>query len=143
MSDFPKVTGVELEPVKPDPSDLRKIAHMASKRGTKLNPVTWVVRVLMEEFPEPTGLGLELLVGDQPVRKYTQVDGGVAFVVNDPKQLRALMGKEVSWRVPGTTDVQDTGARLTGGVPFPPVIGISRSVCIDRRSSSAYWAPMK
>jgi hypothetical protein len=56
-------------------------------------------------------------VGDEPVRKYTQVQDGVAFVVNDPERLQNMLGKELRWRVPGEPASHATGVRLMAAMP--------------------------
>ena len=117
MIQIPQVTHVQVEAAEPEASDLRTIQHLASTRSAAITPVSWVVRVQLDQVPAASGQALELLIGHDVVRKYTQIPGGVAFVVNDPERLQNMLGKELSWRIPGDSTVHNSGVRLTAAMP--------------------------
>jgi hypothetical protein len=117
MIAIPQVTSVQIEPAQPEASDLRTIQHLESARSQAIEPVTWIVRVELDHLPVAAGQGLELLVGGERILKYTQVEGGVAFVVNDPERLQRMLGQELSWRIPGDSIVHSSGARLAAAAP--------------------------
>ncbi len=107
-----KVTNVEVVPVQPDVSDLRKIKHFAKTRSKELDEVTMVYKIYMEFLPEPTGQTIELFVGDHKIRKYTPFENGIFFVVNDPDVAESLEGEEVCFVLPGQEEVLRTGVRV-------------------------------
>jgi hypothetical protein len=117
MTDFPKINKVQVEPVQPEASDKRVLAYRTQQSKEAMKPVVWVVRVALDKLPEPTGLGLELLVGDVPVRKYSPVEDGICFTVSGASELQSLSGGELGWRFPGDDTIHRTGVFLESGDP--------------------------
>ncbi len=108
----PKVVRVEVHAARPEAADLRKIHHYSDDRAVDLPQVTWVYKIYLDELPEPAGAGLELLVGDHSVRKYSAFPGGLFFTVNDPDLIEKMAGGDVRFRVHGTDEVVEGGARM-------------------------------
>jgi len=106
------LTNIQLLLARPEVADLRKIHHFAAERGTQIEEVSYIVKLYTETLPIQNSLGVELYVGNQPIRQYAQFKHGIYFKVNDPQQLSNLQGGEVRFRRPGSEEFINTGVRL-------------------------------
>lgn len=120
--EIPKIDRVEIHAARPEPADLRWLAHLAEDRKATLAPVTWLYKLYVPALPEPRGALLELLVGDTPIRRYSEFPGGLYFTVNDPELAQALAGQPICFRHEGEAEVHDTGVRM------PPAAARLRAV---------------
>lgn len=109
---IPKIDRVEIHAARPEPADLRRLAHLAETRKAQLPPVTWLYKLYIPALPEPRGALLELFVGDVPIRRYSEFPGGIYFTVHDPEQAKELAGKPIGFREEGEAQVHDTGVRM-------------------------------
>lgn len=114
--EIPKIDRVEIHAARPEPADLRWLARLAEGRAAKLAPVTWLYKLYVPALPEPRGALLELLVGDTPIRRYSEFPGGIYFTVNDPDLVQALAGQPICFRQEGEAQVHDTGVRMPQAV---------------------------
>jgi hypothetical protein len=105
------LTNVQLLLARPEMADMRKIHHYAAERGAHIEEVSYIVKLYTENLPVDS-LGVELYVGSQQIRKYSQFKNGVYFKVNDPQQLSALEGQEIRFRRPGSEEFANTGVRV-------------------------------
>lgn len=110
--EIPKIDRVEIHAARPEPADRRWLARLAEDRKAELAPVTWLYKLYVPALPEPRGALLELLVGDTPIRRYSEFPGGIYFTVNDPELTQALVGQPICFRWEGEAEVHDTGARM-------------------------------
>jgi hypothetical protein len=106
------LTNIQLLLARPEGADLRKIHHFAADRGAEVEEVSYIVKLYTDTLPVQNSLGVELYVGDHPIRQYAQFKHGIYFKVNDPQQLANLQGGEVRFRRPGTAEFIQTGVRL-------------------------------
>lgn len=106
------LTNVQLLLARPEGADLRKIRHYAAERGTEIEEVSYIVKLYTQTPPIYNSRGVELYVGNQQIRQYSQFKNGIYFKVNDPQQLSALQGEEVRFRRPGADEFINTGVRL-------------------------------
>ncbi|NEP09431.1 MAG: hypothetical protein F6K14_04170 [Symploca sp. SIO2C1] len=106
------LTNIQLLLARPEAADMRKIHHYAAQRNASIEEVSYMVK-LYTQTPLPTNsMGVELYVGNQKIRKYSQFKHGIYFKVNDPQQLSTLQGEEVRFRTPGTEEFINTGIRV-------------------------------
>lgn len=106
------LTNIQLMPARPEVADLRKINHYATERGTEVEEVSYIVKLYTATPPVYNSMGMELYVGSQEIRKYSQFKNGIYFKINDPQQLSKLQGEEVRFRRPGADEFINTGVRL-------------------------------
>ena len=106
------LTSVQLILARPEMADLRKIRHYAAERSVEVEEVSYIVKLYLETPPVYNSLGMELYVGDQQIRRYSQFENGIYFKVNDPQQLSTLQGEEIRFRRPGMDEFVNTGIRL-------------------------------
>ncbi|WP_416669834.1 hypothetical protein [Egbenema bharatensis] len=106
------LSNVQLQPARPEAADLRRIEHYAAARGTDVEEVSYIVKLYIETPPVQNSLGVELFVGEQQIRQYSQFANGIYFKVNDPQLLAALQGEEVRFRRPGADEFINTGVRV-------------------------------
>jgi hypothetical protein len=95
------LTSIQLVLARPEAADLRKIHYYAAETGAAVEEVSYIVKLYLGSPPVSNSMGLELYVGDQKIRKYSQFSHGIYFKINDPQQLPALEGQEVRFRRPG------------------------------------------
>lgn len=115
------LTTIQLVLARPEPADLRRIHHFTAQTGEQVEEVSYIVKLYIESPPVYDNMGLELYVGDEQIRKYSQFKNGIYFKVNDPQQLSALEGQPVRFRRPGS------GEFINTGVSFPTEDVSSRS----------------
>ena len=106
------LTNIQLLLARPEAADLRKIRHYAAERGAEVEEVSYMVKLYTQTPPVYNSMGVELYVGDQQIRQYSQFKNGIYFKVNDPQQLSTLQGEEVRFRRPDTDEFINTGVRL-------------------------------
>ena len=106
------LTNIQLLLARPEVADLRKIRHYAADRGAEIEEVSYMVKLYTQTPPVYNSMGVELYVGNQKIRQYSQFKNGIYFKVNDPQQLSALQGEEVRFRRPGADEFINTGVRL-------------------------------
>lgn len=106
------LTAVQLLPAQPEAADLRKIHHFAAEAGAPIEEVSYIVKLYTGTSVPQNSLGVELYVGEQPIRQYFQFKHGIYFKVNNPQQLAALQGKEVRFRRPGLDEFVNTGVHV-------------------------------
>ena len=106
------LTNIQLVLARPEVADLRKIHHYAAERGAEVQEVSYLVKLYTGTPPVYNSMGVELYVGNQQIRKYSQFKNGIYFKVNDPQQLSNLQGEEVRFRRPGEEEFINTGVRL-------------------------------
>jgi hypothetical protein len=109
------VTKIQLRLARPEEADMRKIQHYAAESGAALaeaEPASALVKLYLQT-PLPTdGMGIELYVNDQLIRRYSTFKNGIYFKVNDPQKLSNLRGGEVRFHRPGTDEFLDTGVTI-------------------------------
>lgn len=103
------LTTIQLVLARPEPADLRRIHHFTAQTGERIEEVSYIVKLYIESPPVYNSMGLELYVGDEQIRKYSQFKNGIYFKVNDPQQLAALEGQPVRFRRPGSEEFINTG----------------------------------
>ena len=106
------LTSVQLLLARPEMADLRKIRHYAAEQVAEVEEVSYIVKLYIETPPVYNSMGMELYVGDQQIRRYSQFKNGIYFKVNDPQQLSTLQGEEIRFRRPGMDEFVNTGIRL-------------------------------
>ena len=106
------LTSIQLLVARPEEADLRKIQHYAAERGADTEEVSYLVKLYIKTPLVQDSMGVELYVGDQPIRRYSQFKNGIYFKVNDPQKLSSLRGREVRFRRPGTDELISTGVRF-------------------------------
>ncbi|MBI4785199.1 MAG: hypothetical protein HY785_28420 [Oscillatoriophycideae cyanobacterium NC_groundwater_1537_Pr4_S-0.65um_50_18] len=106
------LTNVQLLLARPEEADLRKIQHYAAARGAEIEEVSYIVKLYIQTPPVYNSMGVELYVGNQQIRQYSQFKNGIYFKVNDLQQLSDLQGKEVRFHRPGSDEFISTGVRM-------------------------------
>lgn len=106
------LTNIQLLLARPEVADLRKIRYYAAERGADIEEVSYIVKLYTQTPPVYNSMGVELYVGNQQIRQYSQFKNGIYFKVNDPQQLSTLQGEEVRFRRPGADKFINTGVRL-------------------------------
>ncbi|MGI0484974.1 hypothetical protein ACN4EK_06020 [Pantanalinema rosaneae CENA516] len=106
------LTSAQLMLARPEVADLRRIHHFAAERREKVEEVSYIVKLYVQSPPVYDSRGVELYVGDQQIRQYSQFSNGIYFKVNDPQQLATLQGEEVRFRRPGSDEFINTGVRI-------------------------------
>ena len=119
----PTISRVEIVPARPEPADLRRIRHLSAERNVDVPEVTYVVKVYLDDLPEPAGQAFDLFVGEHRVTKYTEFPEGVYFQVNDPYEIDSLRGESVRIRVPDEERFLDSEAAFAP--PAPPKLGLA------------------
>ena len=117
---LPKVTEIEVVGTQPKASDLRKIEFIASRENIAISPVTYLVKIELEDSEAAlSGQGFSLYVGDQRIEKYSGYKNGIYFTVNDPRFFDEHRGEEIRLSFDDETIV-DTGKTL----PVEPVANV-------------------
>ncbi|MFM7448300.1 MAG: hypothetical protein ACKO24_06865 [Leptolyngbyaceae cyanobacterium] len=106
------LTAIQLLPAQPEAADLRKIHHLAAATETPIQEVSYIIKLYTGSSLPQNSLGVELYVGNQPIRQYFQFKNGIYFKVNNPDQLAALQGQEVRFRRPGLDQFVNTGIQV-------------------------------
>jgi hypothetical protein len=93
---LPKVTDVAVVGTQPKPADLRRMEFIASNENVTIPPVTYVVKIALEDSQDmSSGQGVDLYVGEERIEKYSGYKGGIYFKVNDPRFFEQHKGKEI------------------------------------------------
>lgn len=109
------LTDIQLLLARPEEADLRKIQHYAAERGitaADAEKASTIVKLYLKTPLPNDSMGVELYVGDQQIRRYSQFKNGIYFKVNDPQKLSSLRGGEVRFRRPGTDEFINTGVHI-------------------------------
>ncbi|NEQ67151.1 MAG: hypothetical protein F6K21_16910 [Symploca sp. SIO2D2] len=120
------LTNIQLLLARPEAADLRKIHHYAAARNAPIEEVSYIVKLYTQTPLPNNSMGVELYVGSQQIRKYSQFKNGIYFKVNDSQQLSSLQGEEVRFRRPGADEFLNTGVR----VPAKDTIARSRRTVV-------------
>ena len=114
----PKVVSAEVVAAQPTEGDKPMLAGLSAEVGRRLPPEAFIVKIRLEEIPEPTGSGWALYVGDTRIPKYWEYPDGIYFKVLDEAFLAEHEGERLQFSENGTEFV-DTGVKLPGPGPTP------------------------
>jgi hypothetical protein len=107
----PKVVSAEVVATQPTAGDSPMIARLSTELNRSLPEAAFIVKIELEQLPEPTGDGWALYVGDTRIPKYWEYPGGIYFKVFDPAFLEEHQGEPLRFSHDGVTFVK-TGVRL-------------------------------
>jgi hypothetical protein len=108
-----KSPAIEIVKIKPSAGDLRKAKekHKSDSTSTNQDEQVHVVKIYVT-MPPARGKGWNLYVGDTKIEEYGGFGEGIFFKVYDPKDLDALKGKPIRFRM--DDQVVDLGVNLPG-----------------------------
>jgi len=109
----PKVVSAEVVAAQPTDADKRMLAGLSSEVGRRLPSTAFIVKIRLEEIPEPTGAGWALYVGDTRIPKYWEYPGGIYFKVLDQAFLDDHRGEPLRFSLNDQRFV-NTGVNLPG-----------------------------
>jgi hypothetical protein len=109
----PKVVSAEVVAAQPTDADVPMIAGLSSEVGRRLPSTAFIVKVRLEEIPEPAGSGWALYVGATRIPKYWEYPGGIYFKVLDQTFLDEHRGEPLRFSLNDQKFV-NTGVTLPG-----------------------------
>lgn len=109
----PKVVSAEVVAAQPTEGDKPMLAGLSAEVGRRLPPEAFIVKIRLEEIPEPTGSGWALYVGDTRIPKYWEYPGGIYFKVLDQAFLDEHRGEPLRFSLNDQKFV-NTGVKLPG-----------------------------
>jgi hypothetical protein len=109
----PKVVSAEIVAAQPTEGDTPMIARLSTELNRRLPAAAFIVKIELEELPEPTGDGWALYVGDTRIPKYWEYSGGIYFKVFDQTFLTDHRGEPLRFTHDGEKFV-NTGVTLPG-----------------------------
>lgn len=107
----PKISGIEVEAVKPNEADSEKIARISADTNRSLPQVAQVVKVRLTSKPPVTSMAWRLYVGDVLIPKYWESEDGIYFTVLDPQFFSDHKGDPLRFS-PDGVDFFETGMKL-------------------------------
>lgn len=125
--DLPRVVGVDAIGTQPKPSDTRKMAYLTANENVTIEPVTYIVRVALDDSRDDFGgKGFWLYVGERRIEKYSGYREGIFFKVYDPRFFDELGGQEIR--------LTEDGENFVGTGQYLPTLAgdLSNAVMIDR-----------
>ncbi len=126
---YPSITGIEIIPIEPRAIDLTYLENISRAEGVQLPRVAYIVKIFLDQLPAPTGAGMQVLLGEEPIRRYGQFSRGIFLLVHNPRFLSEHAGAPIRFRWDGT-EPSDTGWQ------FP-----SSSVAAEGAIAAAETAP--
>jgi hypothetical protein len=115
----PKVISAEVVAAQPTDADTPMIARLSTELNRRLPATAFIVKIRLENIPEPTGDGWALYVGDTRIPKYWEYPGGIYFKVFDQAFLADHQGEPLRFSH-NDKDFVDTGVNL-------PRTGVARA----------------
>ena len=109
----PKVVSAEVVAAQPTDADRPMIAALSGEVGRRLPSTAFIVKIRLDEIPEPAGAGWALYVGDTRIPKYWEYPGGIYFKVLDQSFLEEHRGEPLRFSLNDQKFV-DTGVSLPG-----------------------------
>ncbi len=101
-----KIKRIQIVPVKPEPSDERKLAHFRETLKLPLEPVLYLVKVYLAEPLPTTSSGYSLYVGQERIQRYTEFPGGIYFNILNPQFIDKHQGETLRFSVDGETFIE-------------------------------------
>jgi hypothetical protein len=109
----PKVVSAEVVAAQPTEADTPMIARLSTELNRRLPATAFIVKIRLENIPEPTGDGWALYVGDTRIPKYWEYPGGIYFKVFDQTFLADHQGEPLRFSH-NHQDFVKTGVNLPG-----------------------------
>jgi hypothetical protein len=109
----PKVVSAAVVAAQPTDADTPMIARLSTELNRRLPATAFIVKIRLEEIPEPTGDGWALYVGDTRIPKYWEYPGGIYFKVLDQTFLADHEGEPLRFSH-NDKDFVNTGVNLPG-----------------------------
>jgi len=100
----PQITKVSYGLVTANAGEQRKLEHRAKVAGKEALRGTIIVKVYLDALPEVTNSAFELLLDEEPVRKYTFFEKGIFFKLFDQQGLARLSKARLWFRRHGDPD---------------------------------------
>jgi hypothetical protein len=109
----PKVVSAAVVAAQPTDADSPMIGRLSAELNRRLPPTAFIVKIQLEQIPEPTGDGWALYVGDTRIPKYWEYPGGIYFKVFDQTFLVDHHGEPLRFSH-NDKDFVNTGVKLPG-----------------------------
>ena len=107
----PKVKAVQVVAAQPTENDSAAITHLSATERRSIDPVTYLVKVQLEEKMPYTSSGWALYVGNTRIPKYWEYEQGIYFKVIDPQFFVEHQGENLRF-TQDEVEFVDAGAQL-------------------------------